>query len=373
MTRPTERAWGWVAHLRDGGTTPWSQWHGSAPASAPVLPGAQQLELLRRLNLHRGDRDDLSARLVDRVMGAAAAGRGNADLPLVGVGDPTYGPRPVDPATVGPHDLVRVASVLLAEDLVAVGRPATRTRCARPWRRHYRLLGDPLVVSQTVEELSLRGHPPGGSHPLVVVVGGPFDQLLVHTWTRRCFEHGTRPWPEWLRFWRERDQLPPRLELAEVVARWSPRPPLVRVVTDAAHLARQLGVHRLSPVRVPSADQAELARRIAAVVGLLAPAHDRPELMTRILWARMPATATPPVAVPVHDRDWLESGAARVSLELRRAGYPVVGDLADLAPRFDVTSRAGVSGAALDELVLALAVRMLVDPDWCRSEGQASR
>ncbi|MBO0846512.1 MAG: hypothetical protein J2P22_13965, partial [Nocardioides sp.] len=50
------QAWGWVAHLRDGGTTPWSDWR--EPASpdhdpGPFLPGAQQLELLRRVNLHR--------------------------------------------------------------------------------------------------------------------------------------------------------------------------------------------------------------------------------------------------------------------------------------------------------------------------------
>jgi hypothetical protein len=48
------RAWGWVAHLRTGGTTPWSQWQDPAPPAEQggrYLPGAQQLELLRRLNL----------------------------------------------------------------------------------------------------------------------------------------------------------------------------------------------------------------------------------------------------------------------------------------------------------------------------------
>lgn len=34
------RAWGWVAHLRAGGTTQWSQWQGSAAPGGRVLPGA---------------------------------------------------------------------------------------------------------------------------------------------------------------------------------------------------------------------------------------------------------------------------------------------------------------------------------------------
>jgi hypothetical protein len=35
------RAWGWVAHLRAGGTTPWLAWTDAAPATGRVLPGAQ--------------------------------------------------------------------------------------------------------------------------------------------------------------------------------------------------------------------------------------------------------------------------------------------------------------------------------------------
>src|SRR5690606_31575822 len=151
-------------------------------------------------------------------------------------------------------------------------------------------------------------------------------QLLAHTWTHRCFEHGTRPWPEWVRFWSERDQLPPRIDLAAAVRRWSPRPSMVRIVTDPARLPRALGVRTLPPVAVPGADQAELARRVASVVGLLVPADQRPALM-RTLGARMPATPTPPVAVAPASRPWLEAAAARVVRELRRADYPVVGDL----------------------------------------------
>ena len=142
---PAERARGWVAHLRDGGTTPWLAWSGTstgAPASGP-LPGAQQLELLRRLNLvsgssaqprgdhHRARTRPADRRLADRVLAAPAAGRGKADLPLVGVADRGFGAAPVDPATISAHELVRVASVLLADDLVALGADPVATSWPR--------------------------------------------------------------------------------------------------------------------------------------------------------------------------------------------------------------------------------------------------
>ena len=382
---PLGRAWGWVAHLRGGGTTPWSAWSGAAEPSARVLPGAQQLELLRRINLAAGlsaaprrDDDGSSTRLADRVLAAAAAGRGQADLPLVGVGvgDPAYGPRPVDPARLAAHELTRVASVLLAEDLIALGPDPLARRLARPWRRRIRLVGDPLIVAPLRDELLARGRPQGGPRPFVVVVAGPLDELLAHTWTQRCFEHGSKPWDQWLRFWRERDQLPARVDLADSVRRWGGRGPLVRIVTDHDRLPRQVGVRHLPDVTVPGADQAELARRVAAVVGLLVPADRRPDLM-RTLRSRMPGTDVPPAAVPAAELAWVGASARRVTRELSRARYPVVGDLADLAPRTDRPAAVGAPGA-LDQQVLDLAVAMLVDPGWRghgedTTEGRAER
>ena len=53
------RAWGWVAALRSGATTPWLDWpedgSGEGEALGAELPGAQQLALLRRLNLHAAE------------------------------------------------------------------------------------------------------------------------------------------------------------------------------------------------------------------------------------------------------------------------------------------------------------------------------
>ena len=165
-----------------------------------------------------------------------------------------------------------------------------------------------------------------------MAVGGPLDDLLAHTWTQRCFEHGSRPWGDWLRFWRERDQLPARVDLDDSVRRWGGRRPFVRIVTDLDHLPEHLGVRRLPPVQVPGADQAELARRISAVVGIRVPVAERPALM-RTLQTRMPDSGVAPVVVPAAEHEWVATSAARMTRRLTRAGYPVVGDLADLAPR----------------------------------------
>ena len=341
------------------------------------MPGAQQLELLRRINLAadlaagssaqpRGVHHRERTRLAERVLAAPAAGRGKADLPLIGLDTAGFGPRPVDPASVSAHELLRVASVLLADDLVALGADPVPTSWGRPWRRRYRLVGDPVLVGGHRPELTSRGRPEGGPRPLVVAVGGPLDELIAHTWTQRCFETGTKTWAEWLRFWRERDQLPARADLLASVRRWNPRRHHVRIVTDLVQLPRQVGVRRLPQVRVPGADQAELARRVAAVVGLRVPASERPPLM-RTLQRRIPDSGVAPVGVPGREQEWVAASAERMSRGLTRAGYPVVGDLADLVPRH-ASSVTGTGGAE-DRQVLDLAIRMVVDPGWRSPQG----
>src|SRR6185436_1714237 len=85
-TPGVRRAWGWVEHLRRGGTTPWRDWSVQGPARGRVLPGAQQLELLRRVNLavasSAAPSAAPSAALVERIVTASAPGRGRPDLEL---------------------------------------------------------------------------------------------------------------------------------------------------------------------------------------------------------------------------------------------------------------------------------------------------
>ena len=124
------RAWGWVAHLRGGGTTPWLAWSGTAEPSAGCCPGAQQLELLRRLNLagrpRRVDALGSPTGCSPPARGRPWPGRPAADRRRrVGVRPPGGGP-----ALLGAHELIRVASVLLAEDLVALGADPLPSRAA---------------------------------------------------------------------------------------------------------------------------------------------------------------------------------------------------------------------------------------------------
>jgi hypothetical protein len=349
------RAWGWVAHLRHGGTTPWSAWTGDAPATGRVLPGAQQLELLRRLNLAGG----VSPEVGQRVLTAAAPGRGKPDLALVGVPQSGYGPRPVDPAMLPADELVRVATSVLAEDVVRLGLPRRSRGLPRPRAHPHRVAGDPVLAAAAREALGPRRLGRGE----VVVIGAPLDQMLADVWTRRCFERGSGAWLEWLRFWRQRGQLPPRVDLPAVAERHAASPDGVVVVLDPTALPEALGVRRLPPPHRPGADAAELARRIATVVGLLVPPDERAALMSRTVWPRMPVTSMPPVSVPDEHREWVARAAERMARHLQRAGYPVVGDPASVAPV--LTGETPAPGRP-DAAVLDLAVRMLVDDDWTK-------
>ena len=155
------RAWGWVAHLRSGGTTPWRDWTSQGERNGRALPGAQQLEVLRRLNQLSTPIDPT---LVDRVLGASAPGRGRPDLLLAGVAPSSrFGPPPVDPGDLAVEELLRILSGLLADELAAHEPPAPRVPAfVRPWRTRYRLLGDPWLTDPARAELIARGRPPGG-------------------------------------------------------------------------------------------------------------------------------------------------------------------------------------------------------------------
>ncbi|WP_457207490.1 hypothetical protein, partial [Nocardioides sp. P5_C9_2] len=349
------RAWGWVAHLRDGGTTPWSAWAGEAPASGRVLPGAQQLELLRRLNVAGG----VAPSVAHRVLTAAAPGRGKPDLALAGVPRSEYGPRPVDPGTLPADELVRVATSVLAEDVVRLGVPRGARGLPRPWARPHRVAGDPVMAVAARQALGPR-HLGRGR---MVVIGAPLDQMLADVWTRRCFERGSFAWSEWLRFWRQRDQLPPRIDLPAVAERHRGSPGGVVVVLERTALPQALGVRHLPPLRRPGADAAELGRRIATVVGVLVSTDERAALMSRTLWPRIPLTTMPPVSVPDEHREWVTRAAEGMTRGLRRAGYPVVGDPAAVAP---VLTGETPAAERPDVAVLELAVRMLVDDDWTK-------
>lgn len=350
------RAWGWVEHLRDGGTTPWADWSGTAEPSARAVPGAQQLELLRRLN--RAGRP--AATLVERVLGASAPGRGQPDLELVGAAhDSAFGPRPVDPATVPVRELLRVATALIAEDLVAAGvPPEPRPGLRRPWRTRYRLVGDPELADPARAALVARGRPPGGRLTRVVVLGSSVDRMLADTWTRRSFDFGAPGWRTWLDQVTRHDRLPGRIDVLRQARAWSHRVgrSRVHVVLDPAELPGLLGVRRLPLASPPAAEVPDLARRVATVLGLHVPSEERTALLRRRLRPVVEGTPGQPLVLPEEHQPWARAQAQRVADGLCRAGYAVHGDPHALLP----SGRSGVRAPDPDA-TLRLAMRLVLD------------
>lgn len=341
------RAWGWVEHLRAGGTTPWSAWAGLGPERGSLLPGAQQLELLRRVNEVRRP----GAALAESILIASAPGRGRPDLELAGVSAPSrFGMPPVDPSDLPVAELLRVATGVLAEALVATAPipPAVLPR-ARPWRTRYRIVGDPMIADPLRTQLALRGHPPHGSRrgrrPVVLVVGAGVEQMIADAFTANVLDTGSRPWRQWVASLASRDILPPRADLATAARTWTERVGRDRVhlVLDPDAVPGLVGVRR--PLSLPAplgGTEVELIRQVHRALALLvAPSRSR-ELLRVVLRPYVEAAASQagahgrePLVVPPPHREWLQRRAERLHGEMIAAGYPVHGDPASLLAAAD--------------------------------------
>ncbi len=346
------RAWGWIAHLRAGGTTPWADWSATSEVAADrFLPGAQQLELLRRLNL--AGRPD--ARLVERVVAASAPGRGRPDLELVGVdAERRFGPPPVDPAELPDDELLRVATGLVAEDLVATGTPTATPRRTRRFRTRYELAGDPWLASAYTAALVADGRPPGGGGRAVHVLGADVPTMLAHTWAVSAFGAGGPSWPEFLAKVRARRRLPRRVDLPGVVERFRARPHTGRVgvVLDLDALPPLVGVRRLAPVADVPARATELARQVGIALSLLVLPAQQADLLTAELRPRLAGMTGGLPTVPPEHQDWVEDASFALRQRLLRARYPVVGDPDWLLPG----SEGSPTGSVLD-----LAIELLLE------------
>lgn len=354
------RAWGWVAHLVDGGTTPWADWSGEAEPRGAHVVGAQQLELLRRLNLA----GPVPRELAEQVLAADPPRRSRPSLPLLDdEALPAHGPRPVDPATVPDGELARIAAVLLAQRLAATTlEPVPEPPRRRVWRTRYQLRGDPELVAPLRRHLVADGRPPGGRHPRVVLLGTDTGQLLVDLWTAQSLRHGAPPWGEWLVATVRQGRLPeqvdlPRLARREVDAGVDRR--AVHVVTDPALAPRLLGVRRVPEHRPLSASATDLGRRVSAALRPMAKPPRRARLVTEVLRPWLEPDDGPQLVVPDRHREWVAGQAERVVGELTRGRYPVHGDLGLLRP----TERPGAERVERVEprRTLALAVRLLLE------------
>ena len=393
------RATAWVAHLRAGGTTPWAAWTGTTDGPAPrVLPGAQQLELLRRLN----EVGPVPGDLTERVLAASAAGRGRPDLELVGSRPPSeFGPPPVDPADLPAEELLRVAALLLAEDLAAAdtGAPEdddlrrlaadaarrVRRRAAwrRPWRTRYRLVGDPWRADVLRRDLVARGRPPGGRGALVLVVADDLATMLADLWTDRCFSTGVAvpAWGAWLDSLAGARRVARGADPAAVAARWAPGVgrDRIRIVLDDRALADLLCVDEVAARPVLPAHAVELARLVSGALGLLVTPEPGRRLMREVLLPRLleqaARTGGPPLGVPPEHHRWVHRRSLRLRDAVRAGDYPVLGQVEDLVSRPRVlAARALAPAAVADERVLALAADLLLGrtgPDGT-AQGQAA-
>jgi len=353
MTEAT--GWGWVAHLTGGGTTPWAAWAATAEPRGSTLPGAQQLELLRRLNLAGRPSPGLAA----AVLATDPSRRSRPALPLVDGPDPLpHGPRPVDPADLPDGELSRLAAVLLAQQLAthALARPPRPGR-RRPWRVRYQLHGDPELVAPLRRHLRARGRPSGGAGARAVVLGTDAGQMMVDLWTAQSLRNGAPPWHEWVATTLRQDRFPLALDVDRIARRELDRGTRrVHLVTDPALAPRLLGVRRGPRVLPLSAAGTDLGRRIVSALRPMAPARQRARLVAEVLRPRLAADRGPALVLTARTRAWLEPEVVRVVGEVRRGRYPVHGDPGLLLP----ADRPGTA-AVVSSGTLALAVRLLLE------------
>jgi hypothetical protein len=361
---------GWVDHLAVGGTTPWHEFVAAGtrgPVGGPAwqedfLPGAQQLELLRRLNLAGQPSEALRRHLLL----VQPRGRGRPPLRLISPSDPPsgYGAPYVDPATLSAHELLRVAATVLAEELATAGVPESSPRVVRLRRTSYRLAGDPWLVLGSRLSLAATGYPPGGRSPRVLVLGRQVDQMIADCWVARCFNHGAPPWNAFRRS-ALAGSLPRRAELDHIVRTrvgfvGRARVAVVLEPTElrsAAHLPRRSGDLSGSWATVPQ-HAAELARRVTgALAGMVTPDRQA-DLVRSNLLTRLSRATGPAPAVGDEHLTSLREVAGRMSDAIRSSGVAVYGNLDSLAP---AASSSTEHEAQSDDRALELALELLLD------------
>lgn len=351
----------WVRHLVGGGTTPWTAFRAAAGAvedspRAEAVPGAQHLELLRRLNETGG----VSAAVTAEVLHASLPGRGKPELRLPGSQPPRWGFPPMDPSKIPAGDLLRVVTGVLAARLGQAEIAPQPARPPRRWARQYELAGDPWARAQYAAALRADGRLPGGAAAHVVLLAQPFDQLLAAHWGWRAHREPITSWTHWLHQLRAHRGLPARLDLATRAARAAQRVGRrrVHVVFDPAAVPGLVGMRRL-PVATapPSAATLDLARHVTTALVVRTQTERRHALMWQVFRPLTADLGGAALQVPAELLPWVQQQASQMARQLNEAGYPVHGDLDTLIP-----TSAGTSGAEAevsDENTVAQGMKLL--------------
>ena len=268
-----------------------------------MLPGAQQLELARRVNLAGRPsaalaRAGAGGRPATPVpAGAAAARRPGGPRPRPAAGRPGAGAvgRAARPGRrrASPASWPRSTPPQVPE-------PSSGVR--RPWATRYRLRRRPRARPGAAP-------PPHRPRPAALVASRAADRGR-HRRRARCWStsgptgRSARGSPRsscggGVR--RARDRLPGRLDLARIVARGLAAPGAVDVhlVTDPAQATGAAGLGRPLPPRQPLAATAvDLGRRVVAALRPAAPPETRRALVSEVLRPRLAAVEGPPPVVP---------------------------------------------------------------------------
>jgi hypothetical protein len=376
----TDPARSWVAHLRSGGSTPWADWLRSPGPDGTYdgpLPGAAQLELVRRLAAARPAGLPVASftALADRALHRSGVGRGQPDLPLPVPGRTTtagVGAPPTDPADVPVDELLRVAVGLLADLVAAAGPLPERTLPPRRLlpRRRFHLDGAPVTVDALRTSLAAVGEVEGGWSPEVLLVARPLDVHLAEVWSTRVQHGAPVRWGTFAGRWARRDLLPPSADLARIAEHWAGKvgPSRVHVLVDPtlADAARTIGLRRPPAaardghaVLALAPAGTDLLRRLNRVLNVRVPDELHAGLVRRAR-SLLPARPAAPLALPEQHRAWAARRAEEVAAALSAGGYPVHGDLGGIAPRHlgaAAPRRSEVLSSALETcLVLATGV-----------------
>lgn len=346
-----ERVRAWAGQLRTGSTQTWREFlAGPDVPGAPLdgdgpLPGAAQLELVRRLAERAEDLPGFVG-LADLVIATAGPGRGLVDAPLPWSAVRSVGTPPVQPDELPAEEILRACAGVLARLLAPeAALPAPRpSRPWRPWRRGFTLLGAPTTVDQVRSALLERGLREGGAKTTWFVLGGPLEEMMAQRWSARVRAGaGLR----WQRLWRTsatNDRLPPAIALPTIAGHVAEEFGATRVHVVLADgpagalqvVADVLGVSA-GPLE-PRVDvlATDLLRRVNPVLGLAVGEEGRRRVVDRV-WRQIAAGEdSAPLGAPAAQLDWAIATGERMAGALGggRAArrYAVHGDPALVVP-----------------------------------------
>jgi hypothetical protein len=376
-----DRLRAWADRLRAGSTQTWTEVLDSGDTTGPgrggpgrggstALPGAAQLELVRRL----AGRADLKAapdfgRLADLVLTTAGPGRGLVDVPLPWPArdheDTLVGTPPVAPEELPAEEVLRVCAGVLVRLLAAEPREPVRhpSRPWRPWRRGFTLLGAPTTVDLVRGALLARGLREGGARTTYLVLGGPLEELMAQRWSARVRAGAGLRWQRMWRLAATNDRVPPGIALPTIATHLAEEFDASRVhvvlAPDAGATLTLVGeilgvtagpiTHRYDPLAT------DLLRRVNPVLTLAVGEEARRELVARVWPEVAGGEDSGPLGVPGGQLGWATGAGERMAVALGGGRYAVHGDPALVVP----TRRPGVRRAPDPDDVLAHALTVV--------------